>query len=614
MIRLPRIRPMTLVLAALVLGLAPGSISAQQSWHIEEFHTDLEIETSGVTNVTETIRFRFDGDWNGIYRDLLLTAPAVYGRRDLLDVELVSITDDAGQPLRFETSSQGRRTRRWQVWIPGAQNASKTVVIRYVIHDGIGFYGQPGKDNYLDEIYWNVTGNEWTVRIESVSARVILPDGIEPVESAAYTGRGDETARSAQIETDANIVTFSESRVLNPGENMTVATSWRGGIVARIEPPSMVQRGTGAAWPLTIPAFAFFVAFRQWDRKGRDPEARPITVQYEPPESLTPAEVGTLVDHNAEMHDITATLVDLAVRGYIHIEKDEKKVLGLFSTSDYVFHLKRQHGDWADLEPHEAAYLSALFKYSDKGRSSGRGLLSTVFGRDEPPDLERSGEGPGQTWGSVRLSSLKERFYKDLPGIKKSIYSQLITKGHYRTHPGTAKAIWMVSGMMVIGLSVFAFSLANSGVILFADPMILGGAGIAAGLILVVFGQLMPARTIRGARAREHALGFKEFLSRVEEDRFKRMITSPEQFEKFLPFAMAFRVEDRWAKAFTEMFREPPDWYSGHYGGTFQATAFSRDMRSMSTAAASTMSSSPSGSSGGGSSGGGGGGGGGGAF
>jgi uncharacterized membrane protein len=92
------------------------------------------------------------------------------------------------------------------------------------------------------------------------------------------------------------------------------------------------------------------------------------------------------------------------------------------------------------------------------------------------------------------------------------------------------------------------------------------------------------------------------------------MITSPEQFEKFLPFAMAFRVEDRWAKAFTEMFREPPDWYSGHYGGTFQATAFSRDMRSMSTAAASTMSSSPSGSSGGGSSGGGGGGGGGGAF
>jgi hypothetical protein len=75
---------MTLVLAALVLGLAPGSISAQRSWHIEEFHTDLEIETSGVTNVTETIRFRFNGDWNGIYRDLLLTAPAVYGRRDLL--------------------------------------------------------------------------------------------------------------------------------------------------------------------------------------------------------------------------------------------------------------------------------------------------------------------------------------------------------------------------------------------------------------------------------------------------------------------------------------------------------------------------------------------------
>jgi uncharacterized membrane protein len=77
---------------------------------------------------------------------------------------------------------------------------------------------------------------------------------------------------------------------------------------------------------------------------------------------------------------------------------------------------------------------------------------------------------------------------------------------------------------------------------------------------------------------------------------------------------MAFEVEDRWAKAFDEMFREPPQWYSGHYGGHFHASSFTRDMRSMSTAAASTMSSSPSGSSGGGSSGGGGGGGGGGAF
>ena len=115
-------------------------------------------------------------------------------------------------------------------------------------------------------------------------------------------------------------------------------------------------------------------------------------------------------------------------------------------------------------------------------------------------------------------------------------------------------------------------------------------------------------------RAREAALGFKDFLSRVEEDRFKRMITSPQLFEMYLPFAMAFGVEDRWANAFKDIYREPPQWYTGT--GRFDSVSFGQSISSMSSAAASSMSSSPSssGSGGGGSSGGGSGGGGGSGF
>ena len=134
-------------------------------------------------------------------------------------------------------------------------------------------------------------------------------------------------------------------------------------------------------------------------------------------------------------------------------------------------------------------------------------------------------------------------------------------------------------------------------------------------VILFFFAQIMPARTVEGARAREAALGFKEFLSRVEEDRYKRMITSPELFEKYLPYAMAFGVEDRWANAFKDIYTEPPQWYSGGTG-PFNASSFSHSISTMSQAAASSMSSSPSssGSGGGGSSGGGSGGGGGSGF
>ena len=147
------------------------------------------------------------------------------------------------------------------------------------------------------------------------------------------------------------------------------------------------------------------------------------------------------------------------------------------------------------------------------------------------------------------------------------------------------------------------------------SPIALAIAAVLSTLILFVFSQIMPARTIAGARAREATLGFKEFLGRVESERYKQMITSPEMFERYLPFAMAFGVGDKWARAFEDIYREPPTWYTGG-SGQFSAINFASSISSMSSATASSMSSSPgsSGSGGGGSSGGGSGGGGGSGF
>ena len=75
----------------------------------------------------------------------------------------------------------------------------------------------------------------------------------------------------------------------------------------------------------------------------------------------------------------------------------------------------------------------------------------------------------------------------------------------------------------------------------------------------------MPARTVAGARALERVLGFEEFLRRVEGDRLERVVKTPEMFERFLPFAMAFGVERKWAKAFQDIYREPPSGTSGDH-------------------------------------------------
>jgi hypothetical protein len=605
------------LLAAGSVPALPSHLAAQRTLVIESFDSDLRVEPNGDVQVTETIRPRFQGSWEGLIRKLSLEHLTAEGRRERLEVDLVSITDEAGEFLRYEASNQGRWTRRFQIWIPGAQDATRTVVVRYVVHNAIRFFEEGSEVGPLDELYWNATGNEWEVPIERVGARIVLPEGVAPTQSAGYTGVSGSTETAVGVETSGTTLSFRATRRLVPGEGLTVAAGWAPGSVARPSPGSQLARQTARWGPLVVPFLAFALAFRQWRRKGRDPQARAISVQYEPPEGLGPAEVGTPVDHKAEMHDITSTLVDLAVRGYVHIEQVKTKTLGIFSNTEYVFHLKKPEAEWGGLTTHEERYLRAVFKHAHSDSSGG--LLKALFG-DGGGDSGTLGEaeegaGEGPTYGRVGLSDLKNEFYKDLRGIRKALYEQLLVKGHYDRDPESVKGRWILSGLGLMGAGLLAaVAVAGSGTVL--DPVTLAAAGVGSGLIVLIFGQLMPARTQKGARARVWALGFKEFLQRVEEDRFKRMITSPEMFERYLAYAMAFKVEGKWAKAFEDMYTEPPQWYSGPHGGTFHASSFTHDLTAMSTAASSTMSSSPSssGSGGGGSSGGGSGGGGGGGF
>ena len=113
---------------------------------------------------------------------------------------------------------------------------------------------------------------------------------------------------------------------------------------------------------LILPFLAFGIMYWLWWTRGRDPRRQAITVQYEPPDQLSPGEVGTLVDNSANMRDITATIVDLAVKGYYVIEQTEQtQMLGLFHSKEYIFHLKKPATEWQTARPHELEMLNALF-------------------------------------------------------------------------------------------------------------------------------------------------------------------------------------------------------------------------------------------------------------
>jgi uncharacterized membrane protein YgcG len=212
------------------------------------------------------------------------------------------------------------------------------------------------------------------------------------------------------------------------------------------------------------------------------------------------------------------------------------------------------------------------------------------------------------------LSSLENKFYKSLSGIRDAVFDALQARKYYQQRPDRVKQGYLVGGI-VFGL-LLTFALAAAAEHLGMAPLAFLSAGILSGLIIVGFGRIMPARTTQGTRALEGLLGFEEFLTRVEADRFERVVKTPDMFEKFLPYAMALGVEKNWARAFESIVTTAPAWYQGSDVAHFTTRGFTARMGDMASRAGSTMTSAPrssggSGFGGGGSSGGGFGGGGG---
>jgi uncharacterized membrane protein YgcG len=569
-----RARQIALAVALALIAAAPAA--AQRTLVIERFDAAIEVNVDGTIEVDETIRPRFTGSWNGIYRTIPIEYRTPQGLNYTLRLIIESVTDGAGAKLRYETSRE-RHYRKVKIWVPGAVDATRTVHLRYRVPDALRFFDEH------DELYWNVTGDEWDVPIESAAAVIHLPAGVSGVRATAFRGTFGSTDR-APVSIDGNVVTVEAAGGLGFHEGLTAVVGWNPGVVHRPTTAEKTARVVSSNLPLAIPPLVFVGMWSLWRRRGRDPKLGPVTTRYEPPDAMTPAEVGTLVDGKPDMRDITATIVDLAVRGYLHITESESGgVFGFFSSKDYTFALKKPREEWSGLKTHE------------------RDLLDAMFG----------------TGDEVRLADLKNKFYKHLPGLRDGLYSGLVSGGFYKARPDRVRLAYIAGGIAA-GVAIGLVSASIMGA-LGMQP----GAGIIAGVLsaagIIGFGIFMPARTIRGTRGLESILGFQEFLSRVEADRLQRMVKTPEMFEKFLPFAMALGVEDNWARAFEGIYREPPQWYTGPPGGLmFQPRAFTGNLSRMSTQAAAVMASSPRSSSGsgfsGGSSGGGFGGGGGGGF
>lgn len=531
---------------------------------ITSFTGEIKINSDSTINVQENIAYDFgENQKHGIFRFIPVKYKARGGNFNLR-ISDIKITDENGMPQTFAVSYPGNNV---EIKIGDADkfvSGQKNYLLSYIIRRAVNYFPDH------DELYWNFTGDEWQVSIESASVKVILPENTkENLQMKCFEGvfgTTDECSANA----NENVLEYKSTAVMDPGQGLTIVSGWPKGIT---NAPTFFQKMMDIVrdnWTLFVPIVVFVFMYRLWSKKGRDPKGRgTIIAQYESPDKLAPAEIGTMVDGSADNKDVSSTIIDLAVRRFLKIKRTEEK--GFFGTTS-------------------AEYTFVKTKDEEPERDFEKEVMKGIFESDK----------------EKKLSDLKNKFYKTLSTVVGQLYENVTQKGYYAKNPRVVFGIWIAVAIVGGGMSAGLFGAIQGGWGVFS--------GIVSGIIMLIFGWLMPAVTKKGAELKENIRGFKDFLSVTETDRLKfhnAPEKNPEMFEKFLPYAMVLGVENEWAKQFEGIYNQQPDWYEDSSGRMFNALILSSIVSDFNSTAMTTMASQPSSAAGGGSgfSGGGGGGG-----
>lgn len=609
-------------LAALICGAAltlvpAGTADAQQRWTIESFASDITVREDGTVRVLERIRVDFgSSERHGIFRDLPLTYRTADGGTHYTRIDNIAVTQDT-QPAQMHTTSSGANMRI-RIGDPNSTiSGEHTYSISYTTTGVIGSFAE------FDELNWNVTGTDWDAPIEAAKVTVHLPADV--LQAACYAGpEGARTTCSELTESERSVVARTEN--LAPQEGLTVAVGFTPGAVSiptvsreaggayaegeRIVVSSSHRRpsispiealaGPGGLLSGALVLFVGLLAIaRHFWRYGRDrywqrahlpgiqsdrdgktlPErilpfghGAPTVVEYDPPDGLRPAEIGVLLDERADTLDVSATIVDLASRGYLEITEIPKS--WFFGSTDYEFMRTDKPED--DLLTYEQLLLTRLFE-------------------DD---------------ASVKMSDLKEQFYKDLADVKDALYREVTAKGLFPGRPDkTRKRYFAIGGGMVAAGVLLFFALLKSldgaVALVWYQPILAGVAAATLLLALAVFvvAPWMPRKSAYGRELYQRALGYELFVSGTEKYR-ARFYENESLFFAVLPYAIMFGVTDKLAEAFKDMGIEPPQPSFYHGSGSFNPAIVAASMQSFSSSVSSAMASAPSSSGSGGGSGG----------
>ena len=545
------------LLAGAALAVLPIAAQAEDtSWSISSFAADIRVQADGSLDVQESIAAAFQTPKHGILRDIpyLFDHDAGHYRVNVVDV--LGVGNGRGGSWPYSVSDvNGYREIRI-----GDPNRTVTGSQDYLIHYRVRGALNAFSDH--DELYWNVNGSQWPVASAAVAATVHLPPGSFK-DATCYQGPTGATQPCA-FSRGQDQVTYDATRALQPGEQLTVVAAFARGAVQVPAPILQAKpRGFLDFWELTPATVAVTLLLLlaglglvgyNWLANGRDQRAldvhyvesgaRPlplfdsptVVAEFEPPGGLRPAEVGTLLDERADTKDVTATIVDLASRGYLRIDP-------LLASPGGTPH------DWRLTSTAPAEWRTGLKPYEAE-------LFQSLF--------------DGQA--SVELSDLKGTFAGHLHQVERLLYQDAGSAAWFVRDPRWVRLQWIAvgAGAALVGAAL-AFGLG------FAFGWGLPGlAVLVAGVAQVGAAFGMPRRTPAGSDLLQHVLGFRLYMRTAETYR-QQFAEKENLFTSLLPYAVVFGCVERWAKAFEGLGTAPAQ--TGWYGpGGWQALALSRSL------------------------------------
>jgi hypothetical protein len=583
------------VLASLLLAFGFVAVASPNAYAagapITRMDVKASVATDGTITVDQTLDMSFTTPSHGPY--LYFTTRQASGQQNnqyrVYTYRFLSVTSSTGAPTQFITETPSYGTTALRI---GSSNqtvsGTQTYTVRYTV---TGIVNPNVTSSNMDELYWNVIGTGFVVPISNVTVSVTGPAAVQ--KTTCYTGASfDQPCTSNAFSGDS--ATYTQTN-LSTGQGLAVVAGWPVGTFVNAQPTYETHAGSTStsplaalASPVTWGAFAVVLlgcigALVALSRRGRDevyagltpgnvpvqgepaPVERvskiPFAVQFTPPKDVLPGMIGTLIDEKAETRDVTATLVDLARRGYWRIEQPEPK--GDFR----IVRMAAPTG----LTPYEAL------------------LYDGLFGDGSP---------------AVTSSELEDKsFGQSVQTIQRELYNAVTEVGWFKGNPQTTRGVRMALGMVILAV---AFAIGA-----FLQALVVAIPVGLIGVTVAITSRWAPVRSALGSAMTSQALGFKQYLETAEADQI-RWEEGEDIFSRYLPYAIAYGCADRWAKIFAElaargMALEQPSWYIGPgygygYAAAWGAGGFDSIIGTLdgfSSSAASAMTAATAGSSGG---------------